>query len=218
MSDARIVQGVIFDVDGTLVDSETLSAELLATILAEDGVQITRQEMLDRLRGKRFSEVADQLAHDFPAIEPASLTASYRSRTLPLFRERLQPMDGAIELVRGLKAKKCIASNGPRNKIETSLRAVGLLEDFEGYIVCAYEVGAWKPDPALVLYAARLMEVAPEHCLLVEDSLPGIGAGLAAGMRVFGYGDADFSSVQAEPGFTHISSLREAAQRIAALG
>ena len=102
-----------------------------------------------------------------------------------VFRDRLAPVAGAMELVRGLSLPFCVASNGPLEKIELTLGLTGLLPHFAGRIFSADEVGSWKPDPGLFLAAATAMGVDPSRCAVVEDSLPGLRAGLAAGMTVY---------------------------------
>ena len=101
------------------------------------------------------------------------------------FESRLEPIEGAAALVEALDVPYCVVSNGPRSKMEVTLRVTGLLDHFAGRIVSAYEVGVWKPDPALFLHAARMLGVAPGRCAVVEDSGYGIAAGVAAGMQVF---------------------------------
>jgi HAD superfamily hydrolase (TIGR01509 family) len=118
---------------------------------------------------------------------PDSFVPELRARTAEIFRERLQAMEGAAEMLAALRVPCCVASSGPREKIELSLRLTGLLPRFEGRIFSAYEVGHWKPDPRLLLHAAQAMGAAPERCAVVEDSLPGIRAGLAAGMTTFAF-------------------------------
>jgi HAD superfamily hydrolase (TIGR01509 family) len=90
-------------------------------------------------------------------------------------------------VLQGLHLPFCVASSGPREKIELSLRATGLLPYFRGRIFSAYELGSWKPEPDLFLHAAKVMAVAPARCAVVEDSVKGVRAGIAAGMAVFGY-------------------------------
>lgn len=187
------IAGVIFDCDGTLVDSERLAAGLLREILKQHQVLLTLDEVLDRFRGVQFALCIQGLCHDYPWLPGSRIVEDFRDQTLPLLRERLEEMPGAVEFVTGLSLPKCVASNGPRSKIETCLSTVGLLEAFDGMIVSAYEVNAWKPSPILIQRAAHMLGLEPEQCLLVEDSIPGVQAGLAAGTQVAGYGDTDFS-------------------------
>lgn len=181
------IEAVIFDCDGTLVDSEGLAVEVVVELLAEAGVAVGADEVMRRFHGRRFATFLQELCAEFPALDAEAMIAGFRARTTAVFRERLQPMPGALELVRGLALDKCVASNGPRAKIETSLEVTGLLSAFGARIVSAYELDMWKPDPGLIHAAAGLMGVPAARCLLVEDSLPGVQAGLAAGARVAAY-------------------------------
>ena len=186
-----MIKGVIFDSDGTLVDSETLSAEVIVALLAERGKTISYHEALERFRGSEFAKFADGLRADYSLFDDRSallaFTQEFRERGKKRYAESLQPIPGALELVRSITLPKCVASNGPRDKLDVCLGAVGLLPYFDGFVFSAYEVGSWKPDPGLILHGAAAMGVAPEHCLLVEDSVAGIEAGLAAGVEVVGY-------------------------------
>ena len=92
---------------------------------------------------------------------------------------------GVRAVLDALTIPSCIASNGPVEKMEVSLRVTGLWDYFEGRIVSAYRVGSFKPLPGLFLAAADLLGVEPNRCAVVEDSLPGIEAGVAANMSVF---------------------------------
>lgn len=92
---------------------------------------------------------------------------------------------GAFDLLERLTIPFCVATNGPREKAELTLELTGLLKFFPDRLFSAYEVGIYKPDPGLFLHAAQVMGVAPERCAVVEDSLPGVQAGLAAGMQVY---------------------------------
>jgi beta-phosphoglucomutase-like phosphatase (HAD superfamily) len=88
---------------------------------------------------------------------------------------------------------------------------------FEGRIVSAYEVESWKPAPGLILAAAELLGLAPQRCLLVEDSIAGVSAGLAAGTQVAGYGEFDFSQFEGQPNFHRVedyAALAELLQRL----
>ena len=128
--------------------------------------------------------IAAQLPSPVPGFE-AALTAQARQHSEVRFRQGLEPLPGALALLQSLQIPFCVATNGPREKVELTLGLTGLRPLLGDRIYCAYEVGYFKPDPGLFLYAAQSLGVAPAHCAVVEDSLPGVRAGLAAGMQVF---------------------------------
>ncbi|QEI05961.1 HAD-IA family hydrolase [Pigmentiphaga aceris] len=181
------IDAVIFDCDGTLVDSETLSAKVALDMLAEHGVVLDYEDMLARNRGRQFARIVDELRAAYPHAVADDFIEDFRTRTLHTFRQHLQPIAGAVALVEALHLPMCVASNAPRAKIEACLEITGMLSHFQDRIVSAYEVGAWKPDPALVLAACALFDLPPERCLLVEDSVAGVEAGIAAGVHVLAY-------------------------------
>jgi HAD superfamily hydrolase (TIGR01509 family) len=176
---------VIFDCDGTLVDSETVATEVLVEYLAELGMQLSVDEALIRFKGGRMADCVAELEIMRAQPLPADFVKVLRERIALMLHQRLQPIEGALELVKSLKLPFCLASNGPLKQIELSLGVTGLLPYFEGRIYSAYEVGSWKPEPDLFLHAAGKMGVEPYRCAVVEDSVPGVQAGLAAGMLVF---------------------------------
>jgi HAD superfamily hydrolase (TIGR01509 family) len=181
------MKAVIFDCDGTLVDSEILSNEVLVEAVAEHGILLSVDDAVRSFRGCKLADCVSQLEARLGRPLPADFVASLRTRTAAAFRSRLRAVDGAVELVRSLSQPACVASSGPMDKVELSLSLTGLLPYFEGRIFSSYEVGSWKPDPDLLLHAARAMGVTPAECAVVEDSLPGIRAGIAAGMTVFAF-------------------------------
>lgn len=182
-----MIKGVIFDSDGTLVDSEILSAQVVVEMLAEQGIHIGFEEALQRFRGSEFAKFAAGMAIDHGLTGIEAFTHGFRKRSRERYAEALEPIPGAVELVSSLTLPKAVASNGPRDKLDTCLGKTGLLPYFTGFVFSAYDVGSWKPDPGLVLHAAAAMGVAPADCLFVEDSVAGIESGLAAGVQVVGY-------------------------------
>jgi HAD superfamily hydrolase (TIGR01509 family) len=184
------MKAIIFDCDGTLVDSETLANEILVGLAAEHGLVLTVREAVSAFRGGSMADCVAYLEKRLGKPLPNDFVPEFRSRSSDAFRTRLLPIVGALDLVRSLAAASfpfCVASSGPREKIELSLALTGLLPFFEGRIFSSYEVGTWKPDPGLFLHAAKTLGAVPGDCAVVEDSLPGIRAGLAAGMRVFAF-------------------------------
>ena len=99
-----------------------------------------------------------------------------------------------VDVLSGLQLPYCVASNGPLEKLELTLGLTGLKRFFEDRVYSAYTINSWKPAPDLFLHAARELETSPQRCIVVEDSLPGIQAGIAAGMRVIAFRASDLPS------------------------
>lgn len=180
-------EAIIFDCDGTLVDSETLSTRLILQMLKERDNHPTYEDIFNIFRGEKFSIFLDKVAAQYNNVDPTTFIPEYRERSNHLLATELVEIDGAKDVLGKIRHDKCIASNGPRYKIETSLKATSLLPFFENRIVSAYEVDSWKPAPGIVQHAAQLMGKAPESCLFIDDSLAGIEAGIAAGAQVIAF-------------------------------
>ena len=143
---------------------------------------------LQEFRGKRmatcFALIESALGH----AVPQDFEATVRQAMAVKFRATVTAMPVAAALLQKLVVAGipyCIASNGPQEKMVLTLGIAGLTDYFTQHVFSAYEIGRWKPDPELFLHAAREMDVAPADCVVVEDSLSGIAAGLAAGMQVY---------------------------------
>ncbi len=177
----------IFDCDGTLVDSEGLGNEVLVELAGEHGIALGLEEAVRLFRGMKMAECVAVLDRRLGEPLPESFVPRLRKRMTEAFGERLRPIAGAHDLLRSMTGPMCVASSGPSEKIRHSLQTTGLSEFFGDGIFSSYDIGSWKPDPEIFLHAARCMGASPEECNVVEDSLLGIRAGVAAGMRVFAY-------------------------------
>ncbi|MBP0599136.1 HAD-IA family hydrolase [Herbaspirillum sp. LeCh32-8] len=175
---------VIFDCDGTLVDSEVVAAQAWSDYVATYGVDLTAQQALTQFRGVSMNLCLARIEELHGKSLPATFEEELRALMAQMLEQRLQPIAGALEMVQALAVPFALASNAPHHKIELCLRVTGLLPYFAGRIYSAYDVQRWKPDPALFLFAAQSLGVDPARCAVVEDSLPGVQAGLAAGMKV----------------------------------
>ena len=183
---------VIFDCDGVLVDSERLAHQLLIDSVAPLGLSFTMSEAMALFRGRKMSECVDEVESRIGGPLPEGFLDEFRRRQAATFRAELKPVEGIVEALETIDSTICVASSGPMEKIVLSLTLTGLLERFDGAIYSAYEVGSWKPDPGLFLHAASAHGISPGRCIVVEDSVPGIRAAVAAGMYVLGYAaDAD---------------------------
>ncbi len=150
---------VIFDCDGTLVDSEVVAAQAWSEYVAGYGVALSAEEALARFRGVSMTWC---LAH-IEALHGQSLPQHFeqelRALMARLLEQQLQPINGALDMVEKLHLPFALASNAPHHKIELCLRVTGLLPHFAGRIFSAYDVQRWKPDPALFQFAAARMGV-----------------------------------------------------------
>lgn len=180
-------RGVIFDCDGVLVDSEYLCHVALAEALLALGLNEDPGRLYRAYSGWPLSTIFAELETCHGVRLPGGFEVDYRRIVARLFEAELEPVPGAAALLQNLKLPFCVASNGPRHKIEHSLGLCGLLEYFEGRIFSAYEVGAWKPDPGLFLAASAGLGLLPEQCLVVEDSRVGVRAAQEAGIPVLLY-------------------------------
>ena len=203
-------QAVIFDCDGVLVDSEPLENQVFVECVADLGLTMSVEEAIDSYKGKKLAECVADVERRLGRSVPESFIPDFRARSAKIFQRRLQPIPGVeagIQHVQSLQIPFYVASSGPREKIEANLRITGLLSYFQGNIVSAYEVGSWKPDPGLFLQAAHMLKTSPEACAVIEDSLPGVQAGVAAGMTVFGYAADTDANVLADAGATVFSDM-----------
>jgi HAD superfamily hydrolase (TIGR01509 family) len=182
---------VIFDCDGVLVDSEPISARVLAGVLSAEGLPTTPTEAQQTYQGLLLSEVALRAEERLGRPLPEDFLDRFVRDRAAVFRRELAPVSGAAEAVRGISAAGigvCVASQGKLEKTELSLALTGLRDLFAaGALFSAHEVPRGKPHPDLFLHAAAAMGVTPSRCMVVEDTPSGIAAAVAAGMRVLGY-------------------------------
>jgi len=178
---------IIFDCDGTLVDSESLSNRLLSEMMNEVGIEMTESESLKLFKGTHFALISDFVKKNKKVNFEYNFEKEFRNRCELLFKKELKTIDGAISFIKKLKIPYCIASNGPQEKIKTSLKVTGLNLYFNKQnTFSAYDINTFKPKPDLFLYAAEKMKVTYDKCLVIEDTTPGIEAAFQAKMDVWG--------------------------------
>ncbi|MGI3168065.1 HAD family hydrolase [Pseudooceanicola sp. C21-150M6] len=178
-------QLVIFDCDGVLIDSEVISARMLVAELAEYGVTIDLDYVAKHFLGRSYPVVLAQIRAEFGIGLPEGFEADYRTRLMRAFRTELKIVDGVREVIERLAVPYCLATSSSPERLAASLEIVGLTGLFAGLTTTATEVGKGKPAPDLFLKAAEKQGVAPQSCLVIEDSFAGIRAALAAEMEVW---------------------------------
>lgn len=190
---------VIFDCDGVLVESEALACRIYVDLFAEYGHPLDYTETLHKFYGVTLTNRLKVSAQELGWTPPEEFLPRFNERLLELSKRELQVIPHIHELIESITVPMCVASNGSRDEIEFRLKVAGLTERFKGAIFSGTEVPRPKPWPDVYLAAARAFNVHPSRCIVVEDSILGVTAGVRAGMKV--YGHATFNSAK---------SLREA--------
>ncbi|MER6120237.1 HAD family hydrolase [Streptomyces sp. A0642] len=182
---------VIFDNDGVLVDSEPIANTILAGYLTELGHSTSYEESLRDYMGSAVHRVHDLVEERGGEKLPADFDDTLHARIFAAFQQDLTPVPGVEDVLGELVADGipyCVASSSSHERIRVSHRVTGLDQWFEEeWIFSAEDVGRGKPAPDLFLLAAERMGVAPERCVVIEDSPLGVEAARAAGMDVYGF-------------------------------
>ena len=182
---------VLFDCDGVLVDSERITCGVLRDMLAEAGWQLSLAECMRIFVGKAIKDEAALIeAHTGRPLTDEWM-ASFRQRRNRRLADEARPIEGAVHAVRELHAalegRIACASGADRPKVELQLAKCGLLGYFEGRVFSGHEMARSKPAPDVYLAAAKAVGVHPSRCLVIEDTITGVAAGIAAGATVWGY-------------------------------
>ncbi|MEO7241805.1 MAG: HAD-IA family hydrolase, partial [Variovorax sp.] len=194
---------VLFDCDGVLVDSEPITNGVLRDMLAERGWELSRDECMRIFVGKAVKDEAAIIeSHTGQAVTDEWLHSFWQRRNA-LLESDLVEITGAPQAVRTLHAafdgRIACASGADRHKVQLQLAKIGLLDAFEGRIFSGHEMPRSKPFPDVYLSAAAALGVDAKRCAVIEDTVTGASAGVAAGATVFGYcpGGLGHSSAEA---------------------
>jgi HAD superfamily hydrolase (TIGR01509 family) len=210
---------VIFDMDGVLVDSETLACTILREHLGQLGVTLSFAEVVTTFVGLSSTSSREIYRDRFGIADPDAFQARMRDVWRAEAAHKLVAMPHVADAIEAIVARDrpiCLASSTSIEGIANSLRITGLDRFFAGRAYSSQMVARGKPAPDLFLYAAERMGVAPERAVVIEDSLHGIRAGKAAGMRVLAYagGSHADAAAQAAEGVEVFADMRELPRRL----
>lgn len=187
-----MIQAVIFDCDGVLVDSEVLIHAIELEALAECGLHYESGPFKARFLGMSLPDYYAALDQD--AVERLGrpiqdeMRPKMKERIRQSFDEQLAAVPGAGDAVAAVRLPKAVASSSGIEALDYKLKKVGLWDAFAPHVYSSEHVARAKPAPDLFLHAAERLGIAPADCLVLEDSVNGVKAGLAAGMTVWGFG------------------------------
>jgi len=179
---------VIFDCDGVLVDSEILYNRIAAEQFTACGYPIDTQTAIRRFTGLSTPTMIGIVEAETGLAMPADFAQRCRARATAVMDRELNAVDGVDAVLAAHAPFRCVASSSSPARIRRSLATTGLDRHFEDRtIFSAAMVANGKPAPDLFLHAAGEMGRAPDGCIVIEDSLPGVQAAVAAGMTVLGF-------------------------------
>lgn len=213
---------VLFDCDGVLVDSEPITNGVLRDMLEEEGWSLSAEECLRIFIGKTVQDESTRISQHTGKPVTEGWLAGFRERRNQQLEARLTAIphihDAVNAVHRATDGRIACASGADRAKVELQLRKVDLHPYFDGRIFSGYEMPRSKPAPDVYLAAAAALSVDPRACAVVEDTVTGITAGVAAGATVLAY--APFGQEQAlrDAGAAHVfTSMRDLADLLHAL-
>lgn len=206
-----VIELVIFDCDGVLIDSEPIGTAIMADDLANHGLNISPQDCAALFVGGTMQSAMDQAI-----ARGADLPADWVQRINGKIADRLSQgvpvLPGLWDVLRVLDARGigvAIASNGPQGKMRASLGPSGLWDYFAGRIHSGHDDGHPKPHPHMLIKAAAQADVPPERCVMIDDNIQGIRAAHAAGIVAVGLAaDGDVARL-AQPNTHVITRLAE---------
>lgn len=181
------IKCLLFDNDGTLVDSEFLGCLGLEYKLREINIEIDAKVLAVKYKGWKLADLLNLLSRQHGFKFDNEFIAEYREIAGELFRQHLRAVEGVEYVLETLPHPKAVVSNGPVEKIQQTLTITGLKKYFTGNVFSGYEKGIWKPDPGLYLAAAETMGYHASECAVIEDSVTGVEGGVRAGMQTFFY-------------------------------
>ncbi len=177
---------LVFDLDGVLVDSEKISERLYVRCLQQDGFAVDTAFYNQYFLGRSSRDCLVTLQDHFGRQPSAAALEQYDQLIEQALRSELEPVPFVREALLQLPHPKCVASGSELQRIQVSLETAGLAPFFQN-ITSSYEVERGKPAPDVFLRAAEKNNYTPANCMVIEDTIFGVEAGLSAGMKVLCY-------------------------------
>ena len=188
MNRYKDIELIIFDCDGVLVDTEKLANRVFIEEVHKFGFKLTPEEAWEHFPGSRFITCVEYVESTNGKKMPLEFIDIYKKRSAEVFAAEVMPIPGVTEVLEKLKLPRVVASNGPKVTIKANLITSGLIRFFqEEHLFSAYDIQKWKPEPDMHLNVSKVLGIHPANCLVIEDSVPGAQAAIAAGMPVLGF-------------------------------
>lgn len=181
------IKHVLFDNDGTIVDSEIIAARIMLRLLAQHGLHLEERAYNMRFPGLRTRDIVLALQQEEGFIAPTGFVQQLHDEHKAEFHQALRAIRGMPTIFRNLKVPKSMVSNGSIQHVEKCLRKVRLHSALDGFIFSAEQVERPKPHPDVYLFALEKLALSPPETIVIEDSITGILAAKAAGIQAIGF-------------------------------
>lgn len=183
-----MIQNIIFDFDGVLVDSEIIVGRAFSRYLADHDIIFSEHEYASLYAGNKTINVVSELSSRFNIKNKEVFFDAIMAITNNIYNNELTTTSGIKELLDTVKHKKLICSNSPKERIIRGLEKVCLDKYFDESNIFSFDmVQKPKPDPDIYLTAVKVTGINPNYTVIIEDSIVGIKAGVAADMKVIGF-------------------------------
>ena len=187
MTDRHPIDLVIFDCDGVLIDSEVISTRCLVEGLGTIGCAIDPKTAAERFVGRSWASIVNDIEEDWGRSLPSTFAEDLDRHTMSVMASELEPIPGIAGVLETLSLPRCVASSSSVAWIRQGLTSTGLIDYLAPHLFSASMVENGKPAPDIFLHAAKEMTVPSDRAVVIEDSLPGVQAGAAAGMTAIGF-------------------------------
>ena len=177
---------IVFDCDGVLIDSERLSMRGYQEVLADYGIEVS-ESLWARCLGRKRADILALIESSAGRSAPAEAADRLWPHIRRLFAAELRATAGLVEFLELSPVRRCVASSSEPGRIRFCLETTGLARYFGDSIFSSQDVAHGKPAPDIFLFAAARMGVDPSRVVVMEDSVPGVQAAIAAGARAIGY-------------------------------
>lgn len=181
-----MIKHILFDCDGVLIDTEIVAAEVVTNWLNTENVAIDIEEFIREYTGKTFTDIINILK-DKGSLDQALDLTEVVPKLDDIIRDNQRPIDGVWDMLNSLSIDRSVVSNSAKDYVELALEKLKITHHFNGRIYSAEMVAKGKPDPAVYELALSELSLAKEEVIVVEDSVAGVTASKAAGLRTIGY-------------------------------
>jgi beta-phosphoglucomutase-like phosphatase (HAD superfamily) len=178
---------ILFDNDGTVVDSEIIAARAMLKLLSQHGLHLSERAYNMRFPGLLTRDIMVKLQEEEGFVPPDDFMRQLHDEHTDGFHRALRSIQGMPTLFRQLKVPKSMVSNGSIRHVEKCLRKVRLLHTIDGHIFSAEQVEKPKPAPDVYLFALEKLQIEPRETLVIEDSITGVMAAKKAGILTVGF-------------------------------